>query len=90
MTEQEIKEVQLLINWLKHSGYLKEEHIVKRLLTEWARHATYDYIGLNPDEWVPKENVKEILDRLHISDIEPWSTYSVPGEILFDLDELIR
>ena len=45
---------------------------------------------INPDEWVPKKNIKEILDRLHISDIEPWSTYSVPGEILFDLDELIR
>lgn len=84
MTEQEIKEVQLLINWLNHSGYLKEEHIVKRLLAEYNKKAIPD------EESIPKENVKEILDRLHISDIEPWSTYSVPGEILFDLDELIR
>ena len=28
--------------------------------------------------------------RLHISDIEPWSTYKVSGDILFDLKELLE
>lgn len=39
---------------------------------------------------IPKQKVKEIFDRLHISDIEPWSTYKVSGDILFDLKELLE
>lgn len=39
---------------------------------------------------IPKQKVKEILDRLHISDIESWSTYKVSGDILFDLQELLE
>ena len=39
---------------------------------------------------IPKQKVKEILDRLHISDIEPWSTYKVSGDILFDLQKLLE
>ena len=41
-------------------------------------------------EFIPKQKVKEIFDRLHISDIEPWSTYKVSGDILFDLKELLE
>ena len=37
------------------------------------------------EEFIPKQKVKEIFDRLHISDIEPWSTYKVSGDILFDI-----
>lgn len=40
--------------------------------------------------YIPKQKVKEILDRLHITDIEPWSFYKVSGEILFDLKELLE
>lgn len=40
--------------------------------------------------WILKQKVKEILDRLHITDIEPWSFYKVSGEILFDLKELLE
>lgn len=41
------------------------------------------------DEFIPKSKIKEILDRLHISDIEPWTTYKINGEILFDLEKLL-
>lgn len=40
--------------------------------------------------WILKQKVKDVLDRLHISDIEPWSIYKVSGEILFDLKELLE
>lgn len=39
---------------------------------------------------IPISKIKEILDRLHISDIEPWTTYKVSGQILFDLQELME
>ena len=42
------------------------------------------------ENYIPKQKVKEIFDRLHISDIEPWSTYKVSGDILFDLKELLE
>lgn len=42
------------------------------------------------ENYIPKQKVKEILDRLHISDIEPWSFYKVSGDILFDLRELLE
>lgn len=41
------------------------------------------------ENYIPKSKIKEILDRLKISDIEPWSTYEVNGEILFDLEKLL-
>lgn len=41
-------------------------------------------------EFIPKQKVKEIIDRLNISDIEPWSTYKVSGDILFDLKKLLE
>ena len=34
--------------------------------------------------------VKDIFNRLHIRDIEPWSFYKVSGDILFDLKELLE
>ena len=37
-----------------------------------------------------KARIKEILNRLHINDIEPWSFYKVSGDILFDLRELLE
>lgn len=40
--------------------------------------------------FINKQKVKEIIDRLNISDIEPWSTYKVSGDILFDLKELLE
>ena len=41
-------------------------------------------------KFISKQKVKEIFDRLNISDIEPWSFYKVSGEILFDLKELLE
>ena len=40
--------------------------------------------------WILKQKVKDVLDRLHISDIEPWSIYKVSGDVLFDLKELLE
>lgn len=40
--------------------------------------------------YIPKQKVKDVLDRLHISDIEPWSIYKVSGDVLFDLKELLE
>lgn len=40
--------------------------------------------------FINKQKVKEIIDRLNISDIEPWSTYKVSGDILFDLKKLLE
>ena len=45
---------------------------------------------INSKNSIPKQKVKEILDRLHITDIEPWSFYKVSGDILFDLKELLE
>lgn len=54
--------------------------------TETAKE-TAEYIK---EEYIPVQKVKEILDRLHITDIEPWSFYKVSGDILFDLKELLE
>lgn len=40
--------------------------------------------------FINKQKLKEIFDRLNISDIEPWSTYKVSGDILFDLKKLLE
>lgn len=48
------------------------------------------YIKYLKENSIPVQKVKEILDRLHITDIEPWSFYKVSGEILFDLKELLE
>lgn len=47
-------------------------------------------IDLSYDDYIPKQKVKEILDKLHISDIEPWSVYKVSGDILFNLKEMVE
>lgn len=44
----------------------------------------------NNKDYIPKQKVKEILDKLHISDIEPWSVYKVSGDILFNLKEMVE
>ena len=42
-----------------------------------------------PKNMINKDKLKFILSKLNISDIEPWSTYKVDGQILFDLQELL-
>lgn len=49
-----------------------------------------DYIKYLEENSIPKQKMKELFDRLHISDIEPWSFYQVSGDILFDLKELLE
>lgn len=48
------------------------------------------YIEYLKENSIPKQKVKEILDKLHISDIEPWSVYKVSGDILFNLKEMVE
>lgn len=42
-----------------------------------------------PKNMISKDKLKFILSKLNISDIEPWSTYKIDGQILFDLQELL-
>lgn len=42
------------------------------------------------EDYIEKDKIREILDKLNISDIEPWSIYKVKGEILFDLEKLLE
>ncbi len=42
------------------------------------------------EDYIEKDKIREILDKLNISDIEPWSIYKVKGEILFDLEKLLK
>lgn len=48
------------------------------------------YIEYLKENSIPKQKVKEVLDKLHISDIEPWSVYKVSGDILFNLKEMVE
>ena len=48
------------------------------------------YIEYLKENSIPKQKVKEILDKLHIRDIEPWSVYKVSGDILFNLKEMVE
>ena len=49
-----------------------------------------DYLECPKQDNIPVQKVKDVLDRLHISDIEPWSIYKVSGDVLFDLKELLE
>lgn len=39
--------------------------------------------------YISKDKLKFVLSKLNISDVEPWSTYKIDGQILFDLQELL-
>ncbi len=39
---------------------------------------------------IPKQEIENILNKLNITDPEPWSTYKVGGNIIFDLKELLE
>jgi len=54
------------------------------------RNVLEEEIFKNNKDYIPKQKVKEILDKLHISDIEPWSVYKVSGDILFNLKEMVE
>ena len=83
------KEAQAIENLIK--GYREKEESEKYLYDAYqdAGKKMFEYAGQLKDS-VPKTKIKEIFDRLNISDIEPWSTYKVNGQILFDLQELME
>ena len=53
---------------------------------EYEKQLDLDYVDKN---YISKDKLKFILSKLNISDIEPWSTYKIDGQILFDLQELL-
>lgn len=67
----------------------KEKRIkeLEEQLEKANKQLDLDYVDKN---YIPKQKVKELFDRLHISDIEPWSFYQVSGDILFDLKEMVE
>lgn len=84
-------------NWIGISNQIAIGHVIERIkeLEEENRIFKNSNVLVNryfrlKDNSIPKQKVKEIFDRLHISDIEPWSTYKVSGDILFDLKELLE
>lgn len=44
-----------------------------------------EYVEKN---YVHKDKLKALLEKIHISDIEPWSFYQISGDILFELEKL--
>ena len=63
-----------------------EEHLKKFYKGELFTAKQLKQIEENQKKYfINKQKLKEIFDRLNISDIEPWSTYKVSGDILFDL-----
>lgn len=72
---------------------LEEENADLKIKNNSRIIGTYAEVRLEEtikDEYIPKQKAKEILDRLHISNIEPWSIYKVSGDVLFDLKELLE
>ena len=59
---------------------------IQCILEEYEKQLDLDYVDKN---YISKDKLKFILSKLNISDIEPWSTYKIDGQILFDLQELL-
>lgn len=68
-------------------GYRELEK--SKITYERARDLQEENKRIVDNNYIPKSKIKEILRRLNISNIEPWSTYKVNGEILFDLEKLL-
>ena len=49
----------------------------------------YKLLSYSLNNYISKDKLKFVLSKLNISDIEPWSTYKIDGQILFDLQELL-
>ena len=68
-----------------------EEHLKKFYKGELFTAKQLKQIEENQKKYfINKQKLKEIFDRLNISDIEPWSTYKVSGDILFDLKNFLE
>lgn len=37
-----------------------------------------------------EQGIKEFIDEIHITDIEPWSIYKINGGLLFNLEQLLE
>lgn len=70
--------------------YKKEKDKNKELLLKLEQHICIEAHKQIKQQYILKSDLKDILNRLHISDIEPWSIYKVDGDILFDLQELLE
>lgn len=70
-------------SWFEDTQKLEQE---KEKNKEYEKQLDLDYVDKN---YISKDKLKFILSKLNISDIEPWSTYKIDGQILFDLQELL-
>lgn len=70
--------------------YDREKNKNKDLLQKLEEHICIEVHEQIKQQYILKSELKNILDRLHISDIEPWSIYKVDGKILFDLEDLLE
>ena len=75
-----------LLDFWDYHGWIPKIHSQTIKKEKIGLETVLNYI----ENSIPKDKVKEILDKLSISDIEPWSTYKVDGEILFNLQELLE
>ena len=102
--EEDIKEIEDILKnkdtkfWIGTNGIQVLENLIKvyRELEEKAEVAEWKLQHAYNTGWkaceiisIQKSKIKEILDRLNISDIEPYSTYQVSGDILFDLEKML-
>ena len=85
--EEDIKVLQKLaiemdkIFYALNTNNVEERNAIRTVLKE---------LKTLQEDYIAKDKIREILNRLKISDIEPWSTYKVKGEILFDIKELLE
>ena len=77
--------IRTILHW-----YDKEKNKNKELLQKLEQHICIEVHEQIKQQYILKSDLKNILDRLHISDIEPWSIYKVDGDILFDLEDLLE
>lgn len=84
-----VKEVENNLTTVYLKGYADAEEKYKKRIKELEEENYVQKVALLENS-IPKQKVKELFDRLHINDIEPWSFYKVSGDILFDLKELLE
>ena len=48
-----------------------------------------EYVDKN---YIKKDIIQELFNKMtvNISDIEPWSFYKIPGDVLFNLERILE
>lgn len=69
-------------NILKDRKSLKNKYMHEKIAKEEVEELL--------ENSVSKDTIKEIFEKIKISDIEPLSIYKVPGDVLFNLQKLLE